>query len=270
MIDLKLDRPLAVFDIESNGANRKFDRIIDLAIVKILPNGEQESHLFRVNPERPIPAESIAIHGITDEDVKNCPPFKQVASQVADVLKDCDLGGYNISNFDIPLLCEEFIRAGIPFDTQSRRVIDSQRIFHKKVPRDLAAALAYYCGEMHLNSHDAMGDVGATIKVLEGQLKRYPDLPRDMDALDAFCNPRDPTWVDKTGKFKWAGGEAVINFGKKQGQKLREIARMESSFLQWMVKSDFPRDTLEIVQNALRGKFPEPPSMAPAPPQDPG
>ena len=270
MIDLKLERPLAVFDIESTGTNRKFDRIIDLAIIKLLPGGKSESYTFRVNPGMPIPADSTAIHGITDKDVKDCPTFKQVAGQVAEVLKDCDLGGYNISNFDIPLLVEEFIRAGMPFDTQSRRVIDSQRIFHKKVPRDLAAALAYYCGEMHLDSHDAMGDVQATVKVLEGQLARYPDLPRDLDALDAFCNPRDPAWVDRTGKFKWVDGDAVINFGKKQGQKLREVSRTDPSFLQWMAKNDFPRDTLEIVQNALIGKFPEPPPTAPSPPRDPG
>jgi DNA polymerase III subunit epsilon len=268
-IDLKLERPLAVFDIESTGTNRKFDRIIDLAIVKLLPGGKSESYSFRVNPGMPIPAEATLIHGITNEDVKDSPTFKEIAVNVAEVLKDCDLAGYNISNFDIPLLGEEFIRAGLPFDTESRRVVDAQRIFHKKVPRDLAAALAYYSGELHLNSHDAMGDVQATVKVIEGQLKRYPDLPRDMDALDAFCHPRDPTWVDKTGKFKWADGEAVINFGKKQGQKLREIARMEPSFLQWMVKNDFPRDTLDIVQNALRGKFPEPRVTEPAPPPDP-
>jgi DNA polymerase III subunit epsilon len=270
MIGLKLERPLAVFDIESTGTNKKFDRIIDLAIVKFLPGGKSESYTFRVNPGIPIPVESTVIHGITDKDVKDSPTFNQIAAEVAEVLKDCDLAGYNVSNFDIPLLCEEFIRAGIPFDAESRRVVDAQRIFHKKVPRDLAAALAYYCGEMHLNSHDAMGDVQATVKVIESQLNKYSDLPRDMDALDFFCNPRDPTWVDRTGKFKWAGGEAVINFGKKQGQKLREIARMEPSFLQWMVKSDFPRDTLNIVQNALRGKFPEAPVTAPAPQPDPG
>ena len=269
MIDLKLDRPLAVFDIESTGTNRKFDRIIDLAIVKLLPSGKSESITFRVNPEMPIPPESTAVHGITDDDVKDAPPFKQIARRVAEVLDGCDLGGFNISHFDIPLLCEEFIRAGIPFETESRRVVDAQRIFHKKVPRDLVAALAYYCGEMHLDAHDAMGDVKATVRVLEGQLEKYPDLPRDMDALDAFCNPRDPTWVDKTGKFKWIGSEVVINFGKKQGQKLRDIAKLEPSFLQWMAKNDFPRDTLAVAQNALNGKFPEPPVTKPVPQPNP-
>jgi DNA polymerase III subunit epsilon len=260
MLKLKLDRPLAVFDIESTGTNRRADRIIDLAIVKIWPDGHSEAHTFRVNPQMPIPPDSTEIHGITDADVKDAPPFAQMARRVAEVLQDCDLAGFNISGFDVPVLCEEFARAGVPFDTDSRRILDAQRIFHKKVPRDLPAALSYYCGEMHLAAHDAMEDVAATLRVIEGQMQRYPDLPRDMDGLDAFCNPRDPKWVDRTGKLKWTDGEAVINFGKKQGQKLRDVARDEPSFLQWMLKSDFPRDTLDLVQGALKGKFPSPPA----------
>ncbi len=255
--DLQLDRPLAVFDIESTGANRRLDRVIDLAIVKILPDGTRESHSFRVNPERPIPPESTEIHGIRDDDVKDCPTFKQVAKKVAETLADCDLAGYNVSGFDIPLLAEQFLRAGVPFDVESRRVLDVQRIFHKKVPRDLPAALQYYCGEMHLDAHDAMGDVEATLRVMTAQLRRYDDLPRDMDGLDAYCHPRDPKWADRTGKLKWDGDDIVLNFGKKQGRKLRDVARDEPSFLEWMLKSDFPRDTKDIVQNALKGKYPE-------------
>jgi DNA polymerase-3 subunit epsilon len=259
VLKLNLERPLAVFDIESTGTNRKTDRIIDLAIVKILPDGKTEAHEFRVNPGMPIPAEATAIHGITDADVKDCPPFKEIAGQVIAVLKDCDFGGYNIGGFDVPMLCEEFARAGVPFDTENRRIVDAQRIFHKKVPRDLAAALSYYCGELHLNAHSAMADVQATIRVLEGQMERYRDLPHDVEGLDAFCNPRDPKWVDRTGKFKWENREVVVNFGRKQGAKLRDIVLNEPSFLQWLLKSDFPRDTQEIVQNALKGKYPEPP-----------
>lgn len=255
-LGLKLDRPLAVFDIESTGTNRRADRIIDLAVVKIHPDGRTESHTFRVNPEMPIPPESTVIHGITDADVKDAPTFKQVARQVEDLLKDCDLAGFNITGFDIPVLQEEFLRAGLVFDMENRRVLDAQRIFHKRVPRDLPAALAFYCGEMHLDAHDAMADVDATIRVLRGQLERYTDLPRSMDGLDEFCNPRDPKWVDRAGKLKWDGDEAVLNFGKKQGRKLRDLVRDEPSFLEWMLKSDFPRETLEIVQNALKGKFP--------------
>jgi DNA polymerase-3 subunit epsilon len=263
MLPLKLDRPLAVFDIESTGTNRKTDRIIELAVLKLTPDGKTEGHTFRVNPGMPIPAEATAIHGIRDEDVKDCPAFRDLAPRVAEVLKDCDLAGYNVLGFDIPVLAEEFARAGVPFEIEGRRVLDAQRIFHKKVPRDLPAALAFYCGEMHLDAHNAMADVQATLRVLQGEFNRYPELPRDLDALDAFCNPRDPRWVDRTGKFRWENGEAVINFGRKQGQKLRDVARLESSFLQWMLKSDFPPDAIAIAQNALRGQFPAPPA-APA------
>lgn len=262
MFDLKLDRPLAVFDIESTGINRRLDRIIDLAILKILPGGKREEHVFRVNPGMPIPPESTAIHGITDADVKDAPPFAKVARQVADVLKDCDLCGYNILSFDIPVLMEEFARAGVPLEMESRRVLDAQRIYHKKVPRDLAAALAHYCGEMHLNAHSAMDDVRATLRVVEGQLDAYKDLPRDMDGMDEYCNPHDPSCADRAGKLKWVNGELTINFGKKQGQLLKKLAKEDPSFLQWIMRSDFPRDTVEIVEKALKGEFPKPPAPA--------
>ncbi|HPG00470.1 MAG TPA: 3'-5' exonuclease [Kiritimatiellia bacterium] len=259
-LPLKLDRPLAIFDIESTGINRKLDRIIDLAILKLTPDGKAESHTFRCHPGMPIPPDSTAVHGITDADVKDCPPFAQLAPRIVAVLEDCDLAGFNILGFDIPVLCEEFARAGVGFSVEGRRVLDAQRIFHRKVPRDLPAALQYYCGEMHLAAHDAMEDVNATLRVLQGQLGMYPDLPRDMDELDAFCNPRDPSWVDRTGKFRWTGDEVVVNFGKKQGEKLRTVVREEPSFLNWMLRSDFPRDTQEIIRNALNGKYPSKPA----------
>lgn len=261
---IKLDRPLAVFDIESTGTNRRADRIIDLAIVKLLPGGRTETHNFRVNPGIPIPPEATQIHGIKDEDVKDCPLFRQVARDVARVFEGCDLAGYNILGFDIPLLIEEFARVDVPFDVEDRRVLDAQRIYHRKVPRDLPAALHFYCGELHLDAHDALGDAQATLRVIQAQLERYADLPRDLDGLDAYCNPRDPSWVDRTGKFKWAGGEVVLNFGKKQGQKLKDVARDEPKFLQWMLKSDFPRDTRAVAQNALDGKYPVPPPPEPS------
>ncbi len=259
MLKLKLERPLAVFDIESTGTNRRADRIIDLAIVKIWPDGHAENHSFRVNPGIPIPAEATEIHGISDADVKDCPPFREIAPRVLELLKDCDLGGYNILGFDVPLLIEEFTRVGIEFDEDNFRIVDAQRIYHKRVPRDLPAALHYYCNEMHLGAHDAMEDVRATIRVLEGQFDRYPDLPKDVDGLDAYCNPRNPSWVDRAGKFKWVDGEVVFNFGKKQGQKLRDIARDEPGFLKWMLKSDFPRETLDMIRAVLDGRYPEPP-----------
>lgn len=255
----KLDRPLAVFDIEATGTNPRTDRIVELAIVKILPAGKRETHEFRVNPGIPIPAEATAIHGIRNEDVQDCPIFKALAPRVAALLENCDFAGYNLLHYDIPMLTEEFIRAGVPFTMDGRRVVDAQRIYHKREPRDLTAALAFYCNEFHLGAHGATEDVLATIRVMEGQFDRYADLPRDLESLDAYCNTRDPSWADRTGKFKWMDGDLVINFGRKQGQKVRDLVRNDPGFLQWMLKSDFPRDTAEIAANALKGVLPAPP-----------
>jgi DNA polymerase-3 subunit epsilon len=252
------------FDIEATGTNPRADRIIDLAVVKMTPKGEREEHHWRVNPERPIPPEAAAIHGITDADVKAAPTFKDIAPHIAGILEGCDLAGYNIIHYDIPMLTEEFIRAGVPFDVKGRRVLDAQRIYHKREPRDLSAALKFYCGELHLGAHGALDDVLATIRVVEGQFERYGDLPKEMDALHEYCNPRNPSWVDSTGKLKWVDGEATINFGKSGGKRLRDMVADKDGqgFLKWLLKSDFPRDTKEIVQNALLGKFPKPPASA--------
>ena len=256
----KLNRPVAFFDIEATGKNPRADRIVELAIIKLMPDGGREEHVFRVNPERPMSAEVIAIHGITDADVKDCPTFAQIAPKVLEILRNCDLGGYNLLHFDIPMLIEEFARLGMKFDDGDRAVVDAQRIYHKREPRDLSAALSFYCGELHLGAHGALDDVLATIRVLEGQLDRYTDLPQDMESLDAYCNTREPSWVDRSGKLKWADGEVVLNFGKNAGKKLRDYVQFEPSYLKWLLKSDFPRDTKDIVQNALEGKYPAPPA----------
>ena len=231
MFDWRISRPFAVFDIESTGANPRNDRLIDLAIIKITPAGTREVHIFRVNPQMPIPPEATAIHGITDGDVADCPIFCDVASRVVDVLDGCDLGGFNIVRFDIPLLIAEFQRCNVVFDAENRRIIDAQRIFHRREPRNLAAALAFYCQEEHVNAHGAEADAVATIQVLEGQFGMYSDLPRDFDDLDLYCNPRDPSWADRSGRLRWSNGEVVLNFGKKSGQPLRRLAAEDPGFL---------------------------------------
>jgi DNA polymerase-3 subunit epsilon len=262
MSELKLDRPLAFFDIEATGISPRADRIIDLAIVTLNPDGTRDTHTFRVNPEMPIPEESTKIHGITDQDVENSPTFKEVAPEINSVLEGCDLGGYNIVRFDIPMLAEEFIRCGIKFDVDSRRLIDAQRIFHRREPRDLTAALSFYCGELHMGAHGAEADVLATIQVLEGQFAKYQDLPGEMDSLHDYCNPRDPSWVDRQGRLKWSGGKVALNFGKKKGQLLRRIVEEDPGFIKWMLRSDFPADTRQIVQDAMQGIWPEPPKSS--------
>ncbi|MBI2440381.1 MAG: 3'-5' exonuclease [Lentisphaerae bacterium] len=265
MKHLKLDRPLAVLDIESTGTNPRQDRIIELAIIKLFPDGRREEHVFRVNPEIPIPAEATAIHHIANADIAYAPPFRQLAPQLLEILADCDLGGFGVVRFDIPMLVEEFARAGFQFNPYDRRVADAQQIYHKKEPRDLSAALAFYCGELHPGAHGAAADALATLAVLEAQLQKYTDLPRSMAELDKYCNPpRNPAWADHAGKLKWAQGELVINFGAQNiGRKLKDLARADPKFLKWILKSDFPADTKRIVADALEGRFPAPPALTP-------
>ena len=256
MLDIKLERPIAFFDIESTGTSPRSDRIVELCIIKIMPDKSQQNYVKRFNPGRHIPEETTAIHGISDEDVADCPKFEEDAREVADFIEGCDLGGYNIGRFDIPMLAEEFRRAGVYFESDSRRIVDMQRIFHRKEPRDLSAALKFYCGEEHVDAHGAEGDVIATIKVFEGQLKKYADLPHDIGQLDDFCNPRNPNWVDKTGRLRWDKGNVVINFGKMKDTALKYLIEKDKGYIKWILKSDFPADTRKIVEDAQNGIWP--------------
>lgn len=259
-LDLKLDRPLAVFDIESTGTNPRTDRMVELAIIKIMPDGQRLERIDRINPQMPIPPGAIAVHGITDEDVAECLPFDDIAADVEEFLTDCDLGGYNLIRYDIPMLEEEFIRARLRFRTDGRRIIDAQRIFHKNEPRDLTAALAFYCDREHDGAHGALADADATLRVLQGQLKHYPELPHDMEELDLYCNPRDSDWVDRMGRLKWINGDIAINFGRKKGMALKKMIEQDPNFIKWMLRSDFPRDTLDIIRRAGEGEYPDPPA----------
>lgn len=258
-----LDRPLAVFDIEATGTSPHADRIVELAVVRIQPDNTRSRHTWRVNPGMPIPPGATAIHGISDADVVNCPLFGAIAGDVLKVFDGCDLGGYNVLRFDIPMLEEEFLRARLKLDLDGRRVIDAQRIFHRKEPRDLTAALAFYCGEMHLDAHGAVADTEATVRVFEAEFQRYPDLPRTVEELDAYCNPRDPNWVDRTGKLKWESGEVVLNFGRQKGARLKALIENDPGFIKWMLRCDFPRDLKEIVAKAQQGTWPLPPTALP-------
>ncbi|MEI6807539.1 MAG: 3'-5' exonuclease [bacterium] len=251
MINLELTRPLAIFDIEATGLNARSDRIVEICIVKLMPGGEQQVHTYRVNPEVPIPAEATAIHKITNADVASCLTFDQLAPKINELLTDCDLGGYNAINFDIPMLVEEFMRARIRFNLDGRRIVDAQRIFHKKEPRDLNAAVTFFCKETLEGAHGAEADALATSKVLSAQLARYTDLPRSVAALDEFCNPRDPNWADRSGRLRWSGDEIVINFGQKKGAALTTLAKTDAKYLKWILRGDFPRDTQDIVQRVL-------------------
>ena len=260
---LRLERPLVVFDLEATGLNKRTDRIVSIALVRYEPSGSVEQVNYLLNPGIPIPEETTAIHGITDADVAEAPTFSEMAESLAAHFANADLAGYNILGYDIPLLTEEFARANRPFSVEGRRILDAQRIFFRNEPRDLSAALRYYCGDSHDNSHDALGDVLATIRVLDGQFRKYPELPEAMDALNDYCDPRDPAWVDRAGRLKWAKGQVAFNFGKFQGQLLRDAVSSDPNFITWLLRSDFPDDTKQIVRDAVNGKYPVPPSAAP-------
>ena len=258
MMTLKLERPIVFFDIESTGLNRKTDRIVDLAMIKIHPDGSRISVVFRVDPEMPISEEATRVHGITNEDVKGCKTFRQVAPDVAAFLEGCDLAGYNLIQFDIPMLEEEFRRAGVVISLKNCRIVDAQKIFHRMEPRDLTAALAFYCGEEHTGAHGALADVEATIKVLEGQLARYSELPENVSQLADFCMPKEADTLDREGKLRWGpDGEVQINFGQNKGKSLRFLAEKDKSYLNWILNKDFPEDVKNVVRNAVNGVFPQ-------------
>ena len=256
---VKLDRPYVIFDIEATGLSVRADRIIELAAVRIDPDGRETRKCWLLNPTIPIPVETTAIHGIDDEAVKDCPTFADKALEIFMFFEGADLGGFNAGHFDVPLLAEEFARCGMNFDPEGRRLLDAQRIFHLREPRDLSAALQFYCGRAHEGAHGAEADVEATLAVLRGQFERYADLPRTMAELDRQLNPLDPFNADRRGLLRWVNGVLQINFGKKKGTPLADAAKNDPGFLKWIIKNDFPRDTREICERALAGSFPSAP-----------
>jgi len=260
MLPFRTDRPLVVFDIESTGTGIRTDRIIELCALRIDPDGTETSKTWRINPGMPIPKEATAVHGITDDDVRDCPRFEDLSLEIMMFFgNDHDLAGYNAARFDIPMLIEEFGRAGIPFKIDVRRILDAQRIYHAKEPRDLSAALRFYCGREHHGAHGAEADVRATWDVIKGQFVKYADLPKDMDGLDRAFNPVDPLNADRAGRLRWLNGEIVINFGKKKGCSLRKTIAEDASFIKWIIKNEFPQDTRKICEDALKGVYPTPP-----------
>jgi DNA polymerase-3 subunit epsilon len=259
---LNLTRPLAVLDFETTGTVPAFDRIVEIGILKICSDGSKTVYHRRVNPECPIPPEATGVHGIGDDEVKNCPSFTQIAPELMQFLEECDFAGFNLLNFDLPLLQNEFARAKVEFSREKHRVIDACRIFHRKEPRDLISALKFFCKEGHSQAHSAMHDAEACWNVLEAQLARYPDLPRDMDGLHNYCNEQNGRFVDTDRKFEWRYNEATIAFGKNRGRSLKEIVRQDPGFLEWMLASDFGSETKDIVKRALVGNFPKRPTKA--------
>ena len=246
-MDLNLKNPLVFFDLETTGINITRDRIVEISVLKVHPNGKEETKTRRINPEMPIPPESTAIHGITDDDVKDCPTFKQVAKSFADFLEGCDMAGFNSSRFDVPLLTEEFLRAGVDFDASKRKFIDVQIIFHRKEQRTLEAAYAFYCNKKLDNAHSAEADVLATYEVLKSQLDRYSDLENDVNFLSKEYSSFNNN-VDLAGRIILNDkGVEVFNFGKHKGKSVTEIFKKEPSYYSWMMDGDFPLNTKQVL-----------------------
>jgi DNA polymerase-3 subunit epsilon len=252
---LRLDRPLVVFDLETTGTDPATDKIVEISVLRIAPDGERELRTRRVNPGRPIPPGASAVHGIRDEDIREEPKFGQIARGLIDFLGDADLAGFNIARFDVPLLDRELREAGLDLGLTERRLLDAMSIYHRKERRDLSAAVEFYLDRQHAGAHSAEDDVLAAIDVLDAQLGRYEDIPRDVAELDAWLRPVPRDAVDQRGKFVWRESEVAFAFGKHQGRALREVAREAPDYLEWILNSDFPEDARQLVADALKGDF---------------
>ncbi len=252
---LNLRNPLVFFDLETTGISIVSDRIVEISYLKVFPNGDEESKTRRINPERPIPAEATAIHGITDEDVKDAPTFQQVAKSLAAQIEGCDLAGYNSSRFDIPLLAEEFLRADVDIDLMKRKFIDVQTIFHKKEQRTLSAAYKFYCDMELTDAHSAEADTKATYEILKAQLDRYDDLQNDINFLSEFSAFGNN--VDFAGRIVMNDkNQEVINFGKYKGHLVEEVLRDDPGYYGWIIQGDFPLHTKKCFTNIkLRSAF---------------
>lgn len=247
-----LDRPLVFLDLETTGLDFARDRIVELAVLRLSPGGDVSERVRRFNPGVPIPPEASAVHGIRDEDVVDEPPFSRVARSLADLLEPCDLAGFNIRRFDLPMLLAEFRRAGIRFDVQDRRVIDVQMIFHRQEPRDLSAAARFYLGESHEEAHTALGDIRTTARVLSAQLQRYAELPRDMGGLHDYCDEVRPFETEVDRWFEDPSGRVLFRRGKYRGRTLDEVALEAPDYLEWMLRADeMDEGVLSLVREAL-------------------
>lgn len=244
---LNLKRPIVFFDLETTGLDIANDRIVELCYIKVEPNGNEESKAMRLNPEKHISESATKVHGISDEDVKDCPTFKEIAPALAETLQGCDLAGFNSNKFDIPMLAEEFLRAGVEIDFSNRRFIDVQNIYHKMERRTLIAAYKYYCGKDLNDAHSALADTRATYEVLQAQLDMYPnDLKNDMDFLSDFSTMDHN--VDLAGRFVYdEKGNEVVNFGKYKGKSVREVLMRDPGYYGWIIQSDFTLNTKQTL-----------------------
>ena len=255
--NIQLEKPLVIFDLETTGLDMRNDRIIQFAFLRVNPDHSQDEWVEFVNPGIKIPPESIQIHGITDEKVKDKAQFSHFVPYIQDFLENCDLSGYNVNRFDLPFLQKEMERNGTPLDLTDTKVVDVQVIFHKMEPRDLAGAYRFYCNKEHLDAHDAMGDVKVTLDVLNAQIGHYKDLPKTVSELHEFTNMQDDRYVTPDRKFFWRHGQAAIGFGKYKGKSLKWIYENDPNYLGWMKGGDFADETKKMIADVMEGIFPE-------------
>ena len=250
MAQLALSRPIIFFDLETTGVNHAKDRIVEMAFIKLSPDGKRDSYVKRINPEMPIPAEVSAIHGIFDADIKDAPTFKQIAHHLYDWMKGSDLGGYNSARFDLPVLAEEFLRSGIQVDFAERKMIDVQQIFFKMEQRTLGAAYKFYCNKAIENAHSAEADILATIEVLEAQIEHYEELTDKVEQLHEFTSGNEPC-VDFARSMIMKDGKPVFNFGKHKNRSVEDVFTKEPGYYDWMMNADFSLHTKQKISEIL-------------------
>lgn len=245
-MNLKLYKPLLVFDLETTGINTSHDRIIEIYALRVDPDGSTHEFEYRLNPTIPIPAESTAIHGITDEDVKDAPTFADIAHELHGFIGQSDFAGFNSNKFDFPLLVEEFYRVGIDIETEKRKFVDAQRIFHILEPRNLSAAYRFYCDKELKNAHSAKADALATWEIIKAQIDKYPELEGNVDHLHKFSG--QDQLVDLAGRIRRDNdGDPAFGFGKYRGKKVSEVFKNDPSYYDWMMRGDFPENTKKVI-----------------------
>lgn len=256
-MNLKLHKPLCVFDLETTGTNVAKDRIVEISILKVNPDASKESKTWLVNPEMPIPEESSMVHGIYDKDVEKAPIFKEIAPKIMEMISGTDLGGFNSNRFDVPLLAEEFLRVGVDFDLEKFKFVDVQVIYHKMEPRNLSAAYQFYCGRELKNAHSAEADTLATFEILDAQVGKYQDLPNEVSALSEFSYHGNRKFADLAGFIGFdEEQQEIFSFGKYKGQRVKDVFQKDIGYYGWIQNADFPLYTKKILTKIqLRAKF---------------
>lgn len=254
-MNLKLHKPLCIFDLETTGTNVSKDRIVEICILKVNPDASRESKTWLVNPEMPIPEGASLVHGIYDKDVENAPTFKEIAPKIMEMLAGADLGGFNSNRFDVPLLAEELLRAGVDFDLSKIKLIDAQVIFHKMEPRNLSAAYQFYCNKNLENAHSAEADTLATFEILDAQVGRYDELPNEINALSEFSYHNK--FADLAGFIAFDDeGQEIFTFGKYKGERVKVVFQKDIGYFGWIQNADFPLYTKKVLTGIqLRSKF---------------